>query len=87
MEKLLLTAEEVAQALGIGRTKVFELLAHNTLPRVRIGRSVRIPADAVRSWVASQPGTEDSDAYTCTETRDERVSTTRKPCTRKPAGE
>jgi excisionase family DNA binding protein len=39
----LLKATEVARLLGIGRTKVYELMAAGELPVVRIGRFVRVP--------------------------------------------
>lgn len=52
MEKLLLTPEEAAQSLNISRTKVFELLQAQALKSVKIGKSRRIPTDAVREYVA-----------------------------------
>jgi excisionase family DNA binding protein len=52
MEKILLTPEEAAQALNISRTKVFELLQLQALKSVKIGKSRRIPTEAVREYVA-----------------------------------
>lgn len=51
MEKLLLTPEEAALALSIGRSKLYELLACGALRSVRIGASRRVPADALREFV------------------------------------
>jgi excisionase family DNA binding protein len=51
LEPLLLTAEEVAILLGIGRTKVFEMLASGELPAIRIGRCVRISRDQLDGWI------------------------------------
>ena len=51
MDKLLLTADEAAQVLGIGRSKVYELLASRQLASVKIGTCRRIPADALRAYV------------------------------------
>jgi excisionase family DNA binding protein len=48
----LLRAEEVAKALAIGRTAVFELIRTGELRSVKIGKSRRIPADAVVEYVA-----------------------------------
>jgi len=48
---LLLRAEEAARALGIGRSKLYALLAAGELPVVRIGRATRIPAAALERWV------------------------------------
>ena len=49
--KLLLTAEEAAQALSISRTTVFEALRRGELESIRIGRSRRIPIEAVERFV------------------------------------
>lgn len=54
MEKLLLRPTEVAETLGIGRSKTYELLASGGLPSIRIGTSVRVPADSLRRWIDDQ---------------------------------
>lgn len=54
MEKLLLRPTEAAEAIGIGRSKMYELLAAGKLPSIRIGASVRVPVDALRAWVERQ---------------------------------
>lgn len=54
MDKLLLRPVEAAEAIGISRTKIYELLARGDLPSVRIGASVRVPVDALRAWIARQ---------------------------------
>jgi excisionase family DNA binding protein len=51
MEQLLMRAAEVARALGIGRSKTYELIATGQLPVVRVGRSVRVPGAALQRWV------------------------------------
>ncbi len=50
-EKVLLTPEEAAETLSIGRTKVYELLALGVLRSVQIGKSRRIPVAAVHEHV------------------------------------
>lgn len=52
MERLLLTAEEVAEALHIGRSRVYTLIASKELTSVKIGSLRRIPVDAVREYAA-----------------------------------
>jgi hypothetical protein len=42
-EPLLLDSRQVAQLLGIGRTKTFQLMVSGELPTLRIGRCVRVP--------------------------------------------
>jgi excisionase family DNA binding protein len=51
MDKLLLTPVEAARALGIGRSKVYELLSSGALDSVRIGSCRWVPADALHSFL------------------------------------
>ena len=48
---LLLEAVEVARLLCIGRTKVYELIARRSIPTVRVGRCVRVPASGLARWI------------------------------------
>ena len=54
MERLLLRPAEVADILGIGRSKTYDLIARGVIPSVRIGCSVRVPLDRLRSWIGDQ---------------------------------
>jgi len=54
MDQLLLRPEEAARRLGIGRSKLFELLAAGELPVVRIGHCTRIPAADLARWVEAR---------------------------------
>lgn len=51
MPRLLLTPEEAGKVLGIGRTKVYELMLSNALESVKIGASRRIPAESLTTFV------------------------------------
>ncbi|HEV2032648.1 MAG TPA: excisionase family DNA-binding protein [Candidatus Dormibacteraeota bacterium] len=51
VEPLLVRPVEAARLLGIGRSKLFEMLARNELPVVRLGRCVRIPRRELALWV------------------------------------
>ena len=51
MEKLLLTEEEARKALGLGRTKLYELLMAGEIESVKIGKCRRIRADALQTWL------------------------------------
>lgn len=53
VERLLLTPGEAAQLLGIGKTKVFELIRTGAVPSLRIGRARRIPRPAIDAFIAS----------------------------------
>ncbi len=50
-QRLLLRVPEVAEALGLGRTKVYELIATGELPVIRLGRAVRVSVVALQKWV------------------------------------
>ena len=52
--RLLLRPTEVAESLGIGRSKAYELIASGAIPSIRLGGSVRVPLGALRDWIARQ---------------------------------
>jgi excisionase family DNA binding protein len=62
LEPLLLRPTEVGKLLGLGRSKVFAMLATGELPVVRLGRSVRVPREALERWIRERtlesPGTD-----------------------------
>ena len=49
---LLVRPEDAAEALGVGRTKVYELMRSGALRSVKIGGLRRIPATALAEFVA-----------------------------------
>lgn len=51
MDKQLYTLPEVQQALSLGRSKVYELMAAGELRPLRVGRAVRFRAQEVESFV------------------------------------
>jgi excisionase family DNA binding protein len=58
MDKLLLTPEEAAQVLSVGRSKVYELIGGGQLQSVRIGGSRRIPVTAIETFVSGLASSE-----------------------------
>ena len=54
IDPILLTITEAATALAIGRTTVYELIGAGDLDVVHIGRSSRIPVDAIHQFVAAK---------------------------------
>jgi len=44
---LLLTVDEAANVLRIGRNGAYAAVADGSLPSIRIGRTIRIPRDAL----------------------------------------
>ena len=61
MGSKLMKVSEVAAELSCGRSTIYELVNNGELNPVYLGRSVRIPADEVASFVAKlrQDGGED----------------------------
>lgn len=51
MSKKLYRVEETAQLLGVGRTRVFDLIKGGELRSVKIGNSRRIPAGAIDEYI------------------------------------
>ena len=52
MDKLLISPTEAAEVLGIGRSKVYELMRSGTLRSVRIDSCRRIPVEELSALVA-----------------------------------
>ena len=52
----LLTVQEAARALRIGRNKCYELIRQNRIPHVRIDRMIRVPRDGLEAWIAQESG-------------------------------
>ena len=48
--KLLLTVEEAAQRLGIGRSHAYVYVLRGELPSVKLGRARRVPADELERF-------------------------------------
>jgi excisionase family DNA binding protein len=54
MDELLISVNEAARRLGIGRSLCYELIASGQLPRVRVGRRTLVPVIALQEWVDRQ---------------------------------
>ncbi|MBA3824137.1 MAG: excisionase family DNA-binding protein [Ktedonobacterales bacterium] len=51
---LLLTIEQAAQALNIGRSLMYELVLKNKIPSIKVNRYRRISIDALNAYVKQQ---------------------------------
>ena len=51
-ERLTLTVDEAAQALGISRALAYELIARDELPSLRLGRRIVVPRRALEVLLA-----------------------------------
>lgn len=54
MEQLFIRPKEAADAIGVGKTKIYELINDGTVPAVRIGRALRVPVEELRRWAQQQ---------------------------------
>jgi excisionase family DNA binding protein len=48
----LLSADDVAAMLGIGRDWVYAEVRANRIPHIRLGRYVRFRAESIEEWIA-----------------------------------
>ena len=53
-DRLLLRPSEAGEAIGVSRSKAYELIAAGTIPSVKVGGCVRVPVDALKAWIADQ---------------------------------
>ena len=52
--KLMLRPAEAAEAIGVSRSKAYELISSGVIPSVRLGGSLRVPVEALRTWISEQ---------------------------------
>lgn len=50
-EKLAITVSEAASLVQVGRSTGYALVASGEWPSIRIGGSVRVPVEALRTWM------------------------------------
>jgi excisionase family DNA binding protein len=51
LSPLLLTPEQAAAELGIGRTRMYTLIAEGEVDSVKVGRSRRVPRQALVEYI------------------------------------
>ncbi|MGI9059441.1 MAG: helix-turn-helix domain-containing protein [Ktedonobacteraceae bacterium] len=54
LQPLLLNISQVARMLGLGRTKVYELIKEEKLPVMYFGRAVRVSSTSLQRWLAQR---------------------------------
>ncbi|OYN98162.1 hypothetical protein CGZ95_13255 [Enemella evansiae] len=54
-QPLLLTVNEAAEALGVGRSTVYDMVARDELPAVTLGKSMRIRRADIERYVETLP--------------------------------
>jgi excisionase family DNA binding protein len=53
MERLTVSVEEAAQALGVSRAHAFRMAGAGELPTIRLGKRLLVPIDALNRLVAA----------------------------------
>lgn len=53
-ERLLYRPTEAADLISVSRARCYELIAAGVIPSIRIGSSIRVPADALREWIGRE---------------------------------
>jgi len=53
-ERLTMTVQETAEALGISRNTAYELVHQGHIPSVRLGRRLLVPKQALHAWLEGQ---------------------------------
>ncbi len=54
-ERMALSIAEVADAIGLGRTFIYEQINAGALKAIKVGRRTLVPIEAINGWLAAQP--------------------------------
>lgn len=54
-EKLLYRLSEAADAIGVSRSVLYDLINSGEIAAIRVKSDLRIPVAALRAWVATHP--------------------------------
>ena len=56
VERLAYRMDEAAQALGVSRSKIYEMANRGQIPVIHAGSSLRVPVAALNEWIQRQLG-------------------------------
>ena len=56
VERMLYRPSEAAQAIGVSRSRVYELINSGEIPSLQVGGVKRVPVDKLREWIERQSG-------------------------------
>ncbi len=54
VERILYRPSEAAEACGVSRARMYELLASGEVPSIKVGSVKRVPVDKLQEWVERQ---------------------------------
>ena len=53
-DRLLLRPSEAGEAIGVSRSKAYELIAAGKIPERELGGCIRVPLDGLKAWINGQ---------------------------------
>jgi excisionase family DNA binding protein len=53
-DPLMLTVREAAEILRLGRDRTYQLIHEGRLPAIRLGRSIRVPREALDRFIQKE---------------------------------
>ena len=62
IERLLYRPAEAAIAIGVSRSRMYELITSGEIPSIRLGGTWRVPVESLRQWIKKQLSAEESAA-------------------------
>ena len=54
VDRILYRPAEAAEAIGVSRSRIYELINSKTIPSIRVGNTVRVPVADLEKWVSDQ---------------------------------
>ena len=54
VERILYRPSEAAEAIGVSRSRVYELIASGEIPSIKVGSVRRVPVRELLEWVAQR---------------------------------
>lgn len=54
VDRILYRPAEAAEAIGVSRSRIYELISSGEIPSVRVGKVVRVPVATLHAWVDQQ---------------------------------
>ena len=54
VERILYRPSEAAEAIGVSRSRVYELIASGEIPSIKVGSVRRVPVKELLEWVAQR---------------------------------
>lgn len=53
-DRLMLRPIEAGDAIGVSRSKAYEMIASGEIPSIKVGGCVRVPVEALKTWINNQ---------------------------------